>query len=90
MLTITPPNSSVPIDVWFDKVTHLPVTAMQTAGPVVTKITMADFRPVQGLMIPHRVDTSNMNGTTSFTVTSIEVDLTRRRLASHGSNVLTA
>jgi hypothetical protein len=74
VLTVTPPNSSVPIDVWFDKVTHLPVTAVQTAGPVVTTITMADFRPVQGLMIPHRVDTSNMNGATSFTVTSIEVD----------------
>src|SRR5580698_2480241 len=69
VLTVTPPNSSVPIDVWFDKVTHQPVTAVQTAGPVVTTITMADFRPVQGLMIPHRVDTSNMNGITSFTVT---------------------
>jgi len=74
VLTVTPPNSSVPIDVWFDKVTHLPVTAVQTAGPVVTTITMADFRPVQGLMIPYRVDTSNMSGTTSFTVTSVEVN----------------
>ena len=74
VLTVTPPNSSVPIDVWFDKATHLPVTVVQTAGPVVTTITMADFRPVQGLMIPYRVDTSNMNGTTSFTVTSVEVD----------------
>lgn len=74
VLTVTPPNSSVPINVWFDKVTHLPVTAVQTAGPVVTTIAMADFRPVQGLMIPHRVDTSNMNGATSFTVTSIEVN----------------
>jgi len=73
VLTVTPPNSSVPIEVWFDRVTHLPVTAVQTAGPGMT-ITMADFRPVQGLMIPHRVDTSNMNGATSFTVTSIEVD----------------
>ena len=74
VLTVTPPNSSVPIDVWFDKATHLPVTVVQTAGPVVTTITMADFHPVQGLMIPYRVDTSNMNGTTSFTVTSVEVD----------------
>src|ERR1700729_3991078 len=74
VLTVTPPNSSVPIDVWFDKATHLPVTVMQTAGPMITTITMADFRPVQGLMIPYRVDTSNMNGTTSFTVTSVEGD----------------
>jgi hypothetical protein len=74
VLTVTPPKSSVPIDVWFDKATHLPVTVVQTAGPVVTTITLADFRPVQGLMIPYRVDTSNMNGTTSFTVKSVEVD----------------
>src|SRR5580698_4587922 len=74
VLTVTPPNSSVPIDVWFDKATHLPATVVQTAGPVVTTITMADFRPVQGLMIPYHVDTSNMNGTTSLTVTSVEVD----------------
>src|SRR5579862_8305159 len=74
VLTVTPPHSSVPIDVWFDKATHLPVTVVQTAGPVVTTITMADFRPVRGLMIPYRVDTSNMNGTTSFTVMSVEVD----------------
>lgn len=74
VLTATPPSSSVPIDIWFDKATHLPVTVVQTAGPLVTTMTMADFRPVQGLMIPYRVDKSNPNGTTSFTVTSVEVD----------------
>jgi hypothetical protein len=74
VLTVTPPNSSVPIDVWFDQATHLPVKAVQTAGPVGTTITMADFRPVQGLMIPYRVDTSAMSGTTSFTATSVEVN----------------
>ena len=30
VLTVTPPNSSVPIDVRFDKATHLPVTVVQT------------------------------------------------------------
>lgn len=74
VLTATPPNSSVPIDVWFDTATHLPVTVVQTTGPLVTTTTMADFRPVQGLMIPYRVDKSNTNGTTSFTVTSVEVN----------------
>ena len=50
VLTVTPPKSSLPIDVWFDRATHLPVKAVQTAGPMVTTITMADFRPVHG---PH-------------------------------------
>ncbi len=74
VLTITPPGSSVPIDVWFDKATHLPVTAVQTAGPLVTTITMADFRPVQGLMIPYRVDTTTSSGITSFTATGVEAN----------------
>ena len=74
VLTVTPPKSSVPIDVWFDQVTHLPVKAVQAAGPLVTVMTMADFRPVQGLMIPYHVEASNMIGATSFTATSVEAN----------------
>jgi hypothetical protein len=74
VLTVTPPQSSLPIDVWFDRATHLPVRAEQTAGPVVTTMTMADFRPVHGVMIPYHVETSTSNGITTFTATSIEAD----------------
>jgi hypothetical protein len=75
VLTVTPRKSSLPIDVWFDRVTHLPVKAVQTAGPMVTTITMANFRPVDGLMIPYRVDTStNTGNSTSFTATKVEAN----------------
>ncbi len=74
VLTVTPPKSSVPIDIWFDQTTHLPVKAVQAAGPLVTVMTMADFRPVQGLMIPYHVEASNMNGATSFTATGVEAN----------------
>jgi len=75
VLTVTPPKSSLPIDVWFDHATHLPVKAVQTAGPMVTTIAMADFRPVDGLMIPYRVDTSTNEGdNTSFTANSVEAN----------------
>jgi hypothetical protein len=75
VLTVTPPKSSLPIDVWFDRATHLPVKAVQTAGPMVTTMTMADFKPVAGLMIPYRVDTSTNTGdSTSFTATSVEAN----------------
>src|SRR5579863_5904743 len=30
VLSVTPPNTSVPIDIWFDQATHLPVKAVQT------------------------------------------------------------
>ncbi len=74
VLTVTPPNTSVPIDIWFDQASHLPVKAVQTAGPIGTAIMMADFRPVHGLMIPYRVDISAISGNTSFTATSVEAD----------------
>ncbi len=75
VLAVTPPRSSLPIDVWFDRATHLPVKAVQTAGPMVTTITMADFKPVDGLMIPFRVDTSTNTGdSTSFTAASVEAN----------------
>ncbi|MGA7201989.1 MAG: aspartyl protease family protein [Candidatus Cybelea sp.] len=75
VLTVTPPKSSIPIDVWFDRATHLPVEVVQTAGPMLTTITMADFKPVGGLMIPYRVDTStNAGNSASFTATSVEAN----------------
>ena len=75
LLTVTPPKSSLPIDVWFDRPTHLPVEVVQKAGPMVTTVTMADFKPVDGLMIPYRVDTSTNTGNgASFTATSVEAN----------------
>jgi hypothetical protein len=75
VLTVTPPKSSLPIDVWFDRATHLPVKVLQTAGPMVTTLTMADFKPVHGLMLPYRVDTSTSVGdSTSFTATDMQAN----------------
>jgi hypothetical protein len=75
VLTVTPPKSSLPIDVCFDRATHLPVEVVQTAGPMTTTITMGDFKPVDGLMIPYRVETSTNTGdSTSFTATSVEAN----------------
>ena len=75
VLSVTPPKSSLPIEVWFDRATHLPVRMVQTAGPMVTTTTLADFKPVDGLMIPYRVDTSTNTGDmTSFTANSVEAN----------------
>lgn len=75
VLSVTPPKSSLPIEVWFDRATHLPVKMVQAAGPMVTITTLADFKPVDGLMIPYRVDTSTNSGDmTSFTANSVEAN----------------
>jgi hypothetical protein len=75
VLTVTPPKSSVPFDIWFDGTTHLPVKMVQTTGPLIFTMTMAKFRLVHGLMIPYQVDTAtNQGNTTSFTATAVETD----------------
>ena len=74
VLKVTPPKSSVPIDIWFDRATHLPVKMVETAGPAVTIVTMADFKPMHGLMIPYHVSTSANGNDSSFTATSVEVN----------------
>lgn len=75
VLRVTPPKSELPIDMWFDRKTHLLVKVVQTAGPLVTTIALADFKAVHGLMIPHRVVTSSNQGdSTTFTATRVEAN----------------
>lgn len=75
VLRVTPPKSNLPVDIWFDRTTHLPVKVVQTAGPLVTTIAMADFEAVHGLMIPNRVVTSSNQGdSTTFTATRVEAN----------------
>lgn len=78
VLTVRPPKSALPIDLWFDRTTHLPARMVQSAGPMVTTTTVSDFRPVDGLMIPYHVDTStSMGDTTSFTASRVEANPSR-------------
>ena len=74
VLTLTPPKSRLPIDLWFDRATHLPVKMEQTAGTQVTTVILADFKPVDGLMIPYRVDTTTSSGIASFAATRVEAN----------------
>jgi hypothetical protein len=75
VLSVEPPKSRLMVEVWFDRATHLPVKMVQTAGPMVTTTTLADFKPVDGLMVPDRVDTSTSDGdVTSFTATRVEAN----------------
>ncbi|HWG00020.1 MAG TPA: aspartyl protease family protein [Steroidobacteraceae bacterium] len=72
VLTVMPPTSSLPVEVWFDRATDLPVRMVQRAGPVVTTLTLADFKPVDGLMIPYRVTNTGDDG--AFTATRVEAN----------------
>jgi hypothetical protein len=70
VLRVTAPGSKVPIDVWFDRASHLPMRAVQTIGPIVSTVTLGDYHSVGGLMVPFTVGTSAQGNETAFTATS--------------------
>jgi hypothetical protein len=75
VLTIVAPGSKLPVDVWFDLVTHLPARTVQVDGPDTLTATFSNYRSVGGLMIAFEVDTADTNGNSStFTATSADVN----------------
>ncbi len=63
-LVVTPPNSAVPYELWFDQATHLPERLVITIGPDSETTTYADYRPVAGILIPYSQHTIGSDGNT--------------------------
>ena len=61
VLTITPKGGK-PFDVWFDADTHLLARMIEKRGPDTVVMTMSDYRPVQGVMLPYKVVQDSGNG----------------------------
>jgi hypothetical protein len=67
-LEVTAPQSSLPFTLYFDRTTHLPVRFVQTAGTNVTTTTYADYRSVDGLMVPYAVHSDSGGNLTDVAV----------------------
>jgi hypothetical protein len=61
-LVVTPPNTSVPFEIWFDKTTHLPERTFQQAGANSTTTVFSDYRPIAGVMFPYVSHTEGSDG----------------------------
>ncbi len=64
-LVITPPNSSVPFEMWFDRTTHLPERTFIAVGPDSNTTIFSDYRPVSGVMLPFVSHTEGSDGNVS-------------------------
>ncbi|HEY1428608.1 MAG TPA: hypothetical protein VGF18_03480, partial [Candidatus Tumulicola sp.] len=62
VLSVTAPNSQIPMQVWFDQTTHLPARSVQTIGPIVSTSTYGDWRPVNGLQVPYSIHSDSSDG----------------------------
>ncbi|HKU80535.1 MAG TPA: aspartyl protease family protein [Candidatus Tumulicola sp.] len=65
VLSVLPPHSPAPFDLWFDRTTHLPSRFTQTIGPDTTVTTLSQFRAVDGLMVPYASHTESSDGNSS-------------------------
>ncbi len=73
-LIVTPLHSVVPMQVWIDAASHLPARYVIPIGPVTYETDVSDYRPVDGLSVPHRVVSKSSEGNSSeLTVTSARI-----------------
>jgi len=74
-LTIAPPGSKVPFELWFDQTTHLPARANFVNSFTTASLTFSDYRPVNGLSFPYAMHTESSDGNNGdSTVTSVTFD----------------
>jgi hypothetical protein len=75
-LVVTPPNTTVPFEFWFDKVTHLPERSVLTVGPTTAVTIYSDYRPLAGVMLPRATHTDDGSGNTAdVTVTQADANV---------------
>jgi hypothetical protein len=74
-LRITPAESKVPFEIWFDQSTHLPARANFVNGFNSSSLTFSDYRRVQGVNFAHAIHQDSSDGNNSDTqITGIAFD----------------
>jgi len=64
-IVVSPPDVSAPFELWFDRASHLPARAVQPFGPATCVIVLTDYRPEGGLMVPHALHVTDLDGNES-------------------------
>lgn len=73
-LLVTPRRSLVPMEVWIDAASHLPARYVVRIGAVTYETDVSEYRPVDGLSVPHHTVAKSSDGNSSdITVTSARI-----------------
>lgn len=74
-LSVVAPGSKLPLELWFDRQTHVLVREIQAVGPIVNTVTLSDYRPIHGALFPYAAHVDNTNGNNAdVKVTAIAFD----------------
>ncbi|MBV9270112.1 MAG: aspartyl protease family protein [Candidatus Eremiobacteraeota bacterium] len=74
-LRVQPVGAKVPMELWFDRTTHVLSRESQAVGPLVNTVSLLQYRTVHGLSFPRIVHIDNTNGNNvDFTVTAVAFD----------------
>lgn len=57
------PEGGRPVELWFDRTSHLLVRVVDRAGTPPVMVTASDYRPVDGVMVAFRMTVRTMDGT---------------------------
>jgi hypothetical protein len=75
VLSITPRDSLVPFELWFDRTTHLPARAFFLNGFTTATLIFSDYRKAAGLNVPYATHTDSSDGNNSdATITRVTLD----------------
>jgi hypothetical protein len=75
VLSITPPGSLVPFELWFDRTTHLPARAFFINGFTTATLTFSDYRKAGSLNVAYATHTDSSDGNNSdATITRVTPD----------------
>lgn len=73
-LLVTPRHSLVPMEVWIDAASHLPARYVVPIGAVTYETDVSEYRPVDGLLVPHHTVSKSSEGNSSdISVTSARI-----------------
>src|ERR1700728_725784 len=75
VLSITPRDSLVPFELWFDRTTHLPARAFFVNGFTTATSIFSDYHKAGGLNVPYATHTDSSDGNNSdATITRVTFD----------------
>ncbi len=75
VLTVLPAASKLPMDLWFDRHTHVLSREILVFGPLVTTTTFAGYRRIGGALFPFSVQAAGSDGNTATNkVTRVVLD----------------